>query len=482
MEPLGIGTLHTWLEACDPFISNTSVTVSGVAVDSRHVMAGDAFFALQGKRQDGHGYIGTAFDRGASVAVVAADRLSFIAAEHPGRPLLAVDDTTAALGRLANRWRRHVAARVVAITGSCGKTTTKDMLALCLGERLRCAVAPASYNNDVGLPLALLSLRSNDEVAVVEVGTNAPGEVASLAAIAEPDIAIITCIGEAHLEGLGSRDGVLAEKLALVEGLRRHGRRLAVLGSDDPELWDEANRLRGLPHGPEVITAGIREHSDLRGILEHVGAALVRARVAPGGPIMRLRAPGGAHLIRSALLAMAAGEALGVPLEESAHNLLAFRPRPGRFKVTRVRGVTLIDDTYNANPTSLSAALESASTLACKRRFLVLGDMRELGSAAAVRHREAGRKAASLQPEQLIAVGELGRELMAGALDAGLSPSHALHVDAPEDASDAIASRLGKGDLVLFKASRGVALERAVERVSKELRRRPTGRRRRNIA
>ncbi len=457
--------------------------VEGVSTDSRTTARGDVFFALSGPRHDGHLHLDAAFDRGAVAAVVAGERIAALRDRNPGRVLLAADSPLDALGSLARAWRRESGARVVAVTGSCGKTTTKDMIATALrAAGKRCVAAPRSFNNNVGLPLTLLSLASDDEVAVVELGTSAPGEIAALAAIARPDVAVLTCIGESHLQHLGSAEGVLAEKMSIVDHLRPDGLRTVVVNGDDPRLAGAASRLAVRAGGPRVTTVGRAsddprdDDHDVRARVDSAGWDGVSFQILPDGARVRLSCPGGRHLVSNALLAVGALGALGIDTEVAAAGLAGFEPPEGRFRLHRAGGVVLVDDTYNANPTSVRAALEAVSELAGRRLVLVLGDMRELGACSAERHREVGRAAAALQPLRLVAVGPLAREIASGARDAGLPIDRIEVADDPLDAADAIVDDLRSGDVVLFKASRVVALERAVARVERLLERRPVPR------
>jgi UDP-N-acetylmuramoyl-tripeptide--D-alanyl-D-alanine ligase len=464
MESISLGQLARWISAEVPADARADAVVTQVSIDTRTLRPGAAFFAISGESFDGARFVRQAFQRGARAAVVARGAAVDVG---PGRPVLRVDDPKAALAALARAWRDALGFKVVAVTGSAGKTTTKDLLHHLLREHLGAVRAPASFNNDVGVPLTLLSTDRATDVAVVEVGTSGPGEIGRLGAIARPDVAILTCIAPAHLEGLGSIEGVAREKLSLLEHLRPGG--AAVLNGDDLRLRGAASALAAARGAGAARTVGL-------------GAGLGwRARPLPapgGGGRHEVRGPDGERLViappipgepflRSTLLALAAADALGVPAARAAAALGSFRAPPGRMDVRDVRGVTLIDDTYNANPASVGAALETLAGLAAPdERLVVLGGMAELGRAAAEHHRTIGRAAARLGLARLVTVGEDAREVARGAREAGLAPGRIDELASADDVARALAPHLSRGRrAVLFKASRVHGLERAVAAV-----------------
>jgi UDP-N-acetylmuramoyl-tripeptide--D-alanyl-D-alanine ligase len=447
----------------------------GVSTDSRSVAAGELFVALAGPREqpvrivlDGHRFAAEALGRGAWGVLVDAARLAdgALAAElaaFADRAVIAVPDTLAALGDLAAWHRRRMPARVVGITGSNGKTTTKEMASAIAAARWRTLANEGNRNNLVGLPLALLGLDASHEVAVAEMGMSRPGEIRRLAAIAAPDVAVVTNVGPVHLEGVGSLAGVAAAKAEILEALGSGG--TAVLNADDPQTpavaagWRGATVRFGLGAGADCRAEGIAADDD-------GGTAFTL--VLPGGERGPVRIAWlGEHNVRNALAAAGAAHRLGADLAQVRAGLAAARPAAMRFEVRAFApDVTVVNDAYNANPASMRAALAALAQLpGRRRRVLVLGDMLELGASAAEEHRLLGAAAAAAAPALLVAVGALAAETAAGARAAGLAPS-AVATAADADAAAAlVAPALRAGDLLLLKGSRGVRLERVLERL-----------------
>ena len=427
--------------------------VTGVSIDSRTLEVGQAFFAIAGHQRDGHRYVADAAARGASCLVVHA-----LPDDPPATvSLVLVDETTQALGRLAARHRARFAIPLVAVTGSNGKTTTKELIAAVLATRWNVLKSAASFNNQWGLPLTLLRLGAHHEAAVVEIGTNQPGEIAALAALAAPTVGVVTIVVAQHTEFLGSIDGVREEKAALVRALPASG--TAVLNADDPRVLgmaqDTAARVVTFGTDPAAAVRLASEVADdgdgLRFTLAHEGD---RA-------LVRLAMPG-RHNVINALAAAATGVALGLSLTEVARGLGAAPPVKGRCVWRETGGVHILDDTYNANPVSLRAALE---TVGARRRsgrlVVVLGDMLELGEIADEAHREAGRQVASLGADEFLGVGPRARLAVEEAHARGLG--EARHVSTFEDTVAHLLKRLASGDVVLVKGSRGMRLERVVD-------------------
>ncbi len=434
-----------------------------VATDSRRLEGGELFVALRGPRHDGHAFLAEAARRGAAAAL--AERPA------PGLPTVVVADTLAALGRLAAAWREALAGPLVAVTGSWGKTTVKELLGAVLGRRAPVLASPGNLNNAVGLPLSLLGLGPEHRAAVVELGASAPGEVAALAALARPRVGVLTGAGAAHLEGFGSLEGVARAKGELLEGLGPEG--IAVYPADAPAtpLWEALaegrRRLRfGLEAG-EVRAAPGSVRVSLEG--EAPGTSFVLR--APQGEVpVRLRLLG-LHQVRNALAAAAAALALaeagpegmgpvpelGLDLEEVAAGLEAARPVPGRLQALAGPGGALIlDDSYNANPEALAAALAVLGRWPGERH-LVLGDMLELGPEAPARHREAGRLAREAGVARLHALGPLAAEAAAAFGRGGRA-----YPDLDSLLGE-LGPALGPGRAVLVKGSRGARMERVVE-------------------
>ena len=414
-------------------------TVQGWSIDSRSADAGDLFFAIRGPSNDGHDYVPDAFAKGAVAAVVQSDY-------HGDGPLLRVPDTSRALGRLAARARRHWGGTVVAVTGSSGKTTTKDTIAALVGDFLPLAKSEGNLNNQYGLPLSLLRIPDRVRTAVVEVGINSVGEMLPLGEIAAPDVSVVTNVGTAHVGNFASVDEIAVEKGRLVEALAQGG--TAVLNADD----DRVAAFRNKHPGP-AVTYGIERTADLRAEdVELLGAEGARFRL--NGHPMHSPLPG-RHNVYNVLAAAAAATVLGVSLESLAGPLSRLRPSTMRGRVSRIAGITFIDDCYNANPPAVEAMLEVLRATPATRRIAVLGEMRELGSRSQELHRRVGAAVGRAGVDHLVAVTGDAAEIAAAS---GISSEfHA----SPEAAGSALTRLLRQGDAVLFKASRGVQLERA---------------------
>ena len=429
------------------------VPVSGVSIDSRTLGIGDAFFAIHGHHLDGHAFLRDAAARGASCLIVhdLPDELP------PSVSAVLVDDTTRALGRLATYHRARFTVPVVAITGSNGKTTTKEMTAAIL-ETLGPVLKPeSSFNNQWGLPLTLLKLGPEHRAVVVELGANTPGEIAALAEISRPTVGVVTMVASAHTEFFGSLDGVAAEKSALVRAIPREG--AVVLNADDAKVI----AMRALSRA-RVLTFSRQPGADV--------SAVGPAEETPEGVRVTLETGGGRrtvtlrfagrHNIVNALAAAGAAAALGLPLEAIARGLAAARPVKGRCVWKRAGSVRILDDTYNANPVSVRAALETLAAAAdARRRIVVLGDMLELGAISEEAHREAGRAVAASGAAEFVGVGRWALAAVEAARAAGLSESH--HAATFEDTVALLLKRLAPGDALLVKGSRGMRMERVVD-------------------
>lgn len=429
------------------------IAVSGVSIDSRSLGIGDAFFAIRGERLDGHAFLREAVGRGAACLVVDAvsDDLP------PGVPVVLVDDTTRALGRLGAWHRARFAIPVAAVTGSNGKTTTKEMMAAVLATRGPVLKPESSFNNQWGLPLTLLKLTAEHTAAAIEIGTNHPGEIAALAGIARPTIAAVTTVSSAHTEFLGSLDDVQREKSALVQALPDDG--AAVLNADDPRVRAMAAQTRA-----RVWTVSARSAADVRAlgqVSESSDGVGFEIETAEGRRPVRLRFSG-RHNVTNALAAAGVGVALGLPLDAIVAGLEAARPVRGRCVWRRAGALLILDDTYNSNPVSVRAALETLRASAGgRRRVVVLGDMLELGSIAATEHREMGRAVAVAGVAEFIGLGFWCGTAVEAAREAGLVESH--HAATFEDTVVLLLKRLAPGDAVLIKGSRGTRMERVVD-------------------
>ncbi len=431
--------------------------VSGLAVDSRAVAPGDLFVALPGSRADGSAFAGAALEAGA-VAVVARAG----AVEQP-LARIEVADPLAALGAIAAAVRGRSSARVLAITGSTGKTTTKDLLAGALATRLDTVANTASFNNEIGLPLTLARLEPGTQALVVEMGARGPGHIAALARLARPEIGVVLNVGVAHVGVFGSRQAIAAAKAELVEALPAAG--TAVLNADDPLVAAMADRTaaRVLPFGVDHPGAAVRAEGVS---LDGEGRARFKLRTPAGSAEAALPVPG-EHLVIDALAAAAAGHAAGLGPEEIAAGLRDARLSPMRMQVgRRADGVTVINDAYNANPTSMAASLKTLAVAAAGRRgrsVAVLGEMAELGEQAPAEHDRVGRLVVRLGIDRLVGVGELGGAIVRAARMEGMWPEEAIPVRDAGAALVALEPWLEPADVVLVKASRVVALDRVAE-------------------
>lgn len=452
MDPTSLQQIAQWARAtlvgADP-----ARTVTRVGTDSRALKPGDLFVALRGENFDGHRFVAQAAAAGAAAAVVDG---AFDGEVPAGFALLRVEDTLRALQEMAAQYRASLPLRVLALTGSTGKTSTKDFAAAVLGERYRVLKTEGNFNNHIGLPLTLLRASAADAVGVIEIGMNHPGEIAPLAAIAAPDAAIITNIGTAHIEFLGSRSGIAQEKGNLAEVLPASG--FLVLNARDEFSDTIASRTRA-----RVVRSGIGR-GDLSATLLASGMDGSRFRVRAGEEEVEVVLPvPGLHMIENALLALAAGRELGVPLAEGARGLSQSRLTHGRLERKTVGGIQFLDDSYNANPDSMRAALRTLAVLPVEgARIAVLGRMGELGPLSEQGHRSVGRDAADARVNLLIAVGgEEAGQLAEAARQGGLQD--VFHVPDPAAAAALLAERARPGDLVLLKGSRSARMERIFE-------------------
>jgi UDP-N-acetylmuramoyl-tripeptide--D-alanyl-D-alanine ligase len=424
-------------------LARGGVEYRGICTDSRTAGAGDLYVALEGERFDGHDFVAEAFAHGASGAVVSRPVASEGAALYP------VSDTLVALGDLAAHRRRALTAPVVGITGSVGKTTTKDLAREALAGALVVHATRANLNNRIGVPLTLLAVPADAEVVVLEMGTNEPGEIATLAAIARPDIGVVTTVGEGHLEKLGSVEGVLSEKLDLLRGLAAGGQ--CVVGDEPHFLVEEARRVC-----PRIQVAGWSERADegLRPAdveVDHWGVHQFRWR----GEAVTLGLPG-RHAVANALLALAVSELLGVPAKSAVKGLAAVTAEGMRGEMCRIGGLSVVVDCYNANPLSVRAALDLLESHHASRRVVVLGSMLELGTSAESLHRSVLEDALSRDIDLVVATG-LFAEVASGR--ESLVPDRLLLARDWETAYPELRPRLSGDEVVLLKASRGVALE-----------------------
>jgi len=432
---------------------------NGAAIDSRAVKGGEVFFALAGTQTDGHRFVGDALARGAAAAVVAEtpDPLP------PTGAVLLVPDTQEALHALARSVRRRLPERLAGITGSAGKTTTKELLAALLGACFRVARNPGNFNNLIGFPLSLLNVPEGSEWMVAEMGMSTPGELHQLSLLGRPDVALFTVVRPVHLEFFGTLQAIAEAKAELLAGLAPDG--LVVANADDPEVVRIVRRHQQGSPGVRTVWYGIHQPADVRARdLAPAPAGEVGSRfvLEAGGASVDIALPlHGLYNVENFLAAAACAHALGLSLAEIAGAVAGVRPAAGRGVVHRLAGgLTVIDDSYNSNPDAAAKALAGAAALAgAERRWTVLGDMLELGPEGPRFHRELGEEAARLGFAPVVGVGELSRELVAGAESRGAEA--AWFPDAAA-AADWARGTARPGDLVLVKGSRGVHLEAVV--------------------
>lgn len=447
MEPLSRDELIRATGAVP--IGAVPAVIERISTDTRRGCERGLFVALRGERFDAHEFLPAAAVAGAAVALVDRE------VPNSALPTLRVADVGRALLDIAAYYRSRLRAKVVAITGSNGKTTTKDLTARALSPRFRVVRSPSSFNNFVGVPITLFEADSSTDVVVLEVGTNAPGEIATLARVARPDVAMITTVAPAHLEGLGSLEGVLQEKGSLLDFLKPNG--FAVLNSDEEHsIGALSNRATS-----RVVTVGVRRRAtyvatmpacDLDRIAYHLnGRDKVRV------PLL------GCHNLYNSLFALATAVELGVAVEAACASMRDFEGPPMRLKKTRIGPWLVIDDAYNANPGSMKAAIKTLATLPVSgRRVIVLGDMLELGTESAALHREVGRQLSCGEFDLVVGVGQSAIEILEGARERGVDPKRLRAFRDSIECAKEIRSLLVDGDTVLVKGSRRVGLEHVV--------------------
>ncbi|MGE5207474.1 MAG: UDP-N-acetylmuramoyl-tripeptide--D-alanyl-D-alanine ligase [Chlamydiota bacterium] len=435
-----------------------SMVAQGYSIDSRTLQPGELFFAVKGERLDGHDFVSQALERGAAAAVVRADRMAYF---PPRSRLIGVEDTLAALQNLAAAVRRAWGKPVVGITGSAGKTTTKEAIAHLLATRFRVHKSEGNLNNHFGLPLMLLRLEPEHEVAVIEMGMSHAGEIRELARIAQPEIGVVTCVAPVHLQFFKSVAEIARAKYELVEALPGGG--TAVLNADDEYVSQFGRDFSG-----KIVTFGARRPADVR-------AEQVELRGAQGSAFEIVagesREPAvlplvGAHNIPNALAAVAVALERGIPLVDAAAALADLAPSDKRGQLIEVGGATVINDCYNSNPKALDAMVDALLALPAQRHIVVAGEMLELGPSGPELHRECGRRIAKRGVNVLVGVRGATEHMVEAARKAGM---RAEFIVAPEDAGEWLAREARPGDAVLLKASRGVRLEKALQRWQERL-------------
>ena len=449
-------TVHQLLEATGGRLVRGVPTgvAGGITIDSRRLTPGEAFVAIRGTRFDGHRFVEEAAHHGASCLIVS--RLLTPTNGSASLPTILVEDTTEALGNLARFHRRRLNRPVIAVTGSCGKTTTKELIAHLLGGSPTVLKTSGTQNNHIGVPLTLLQMTFDHGIAVVELGSNHPGEIAYLASIAEPDIAVITNVGPVHLEFFGSLIGVLQEKLSLLDAVKHEGS--VVLPGDQLDVCLEAPQH--LARGVRAVTFGTTDRCDIQALhiqrLEQGMAVRLRDHVSQWTvPLV------GVHNVENALAALACAWARGVPLSTARERLMSFGPIPLRSELVRCNGLTILNDCYNANPLSFARALEMLRDLEVQRRVAIVGDMLELGSYAPAAHQAIGRLATQLGIDTVIAVGNFAEDVARGVRER--RPDGITTYRTVQELLEQLPTMLREGDGLLVKGSRKLNLEQVTD-------------------
>ncbi len=433
----------------------SDISFTQAAIDSRLVEGGELFVPLPGTQVDGHAHVAAALAAGAAGSLARADWSVPADVTRRGAPVIAVGDPLTALQALARHCRERAGLPCVAVTGSNGKTTTKEMIAAVLGARRRVHKNLGNQNNHIGLPLTLTRLRPSHDVLVLELAMRAKGEIAELARLCRPDVGVFTVVAEAHLERLGSLEAIADAKSELADAVTPAG--LLVLNADDALLWE---RLRGRPV-PVRSYAIDNPEADLRPTGVTVSADGGTRFTLPDGTVVTL-ALLGRHNVRNALAAILVGDHFGVPRSEAAAALAALPAPPHRLDLVRAAGIAILDDCYNANPASMAEALALLGSIETPgARRAVLGDMLELGPTAPALHEAVGRR---VPPTSwLYATGAFAEDLARGARQAGVPDERIRTFREADDLVDAVRRDTRAGDLVLVKGSRGMRLERVVD-------------------
>ena len=428
-------------------IPAASPPITSVCTDTRMLEPGALFIAIKGDIHNGHDYLSVAAGKGAVAALVQEEPPVVLPNVHT----LLVPDTRQAMGRLARFVRQQMSSKVIAVGGSNGKTGTKFLIDSVLNRRLRGSISPKSFNNDIGVPLAIFPADPSQDYLVLELGTNHPGEIRNLTNIALPDIAVITNTSAEHLEGLGSIMGVRQEEASIIEGLNPKG--TLIVNGDDAELLDAVSAHEG-----KRVTFGLGEHNDL--FATDITCTLSGVRFLLNGrreltvPLL------GKHVACNALAAIAVAKRMGLSEDAIAEALAAARGPEMRLQLLSFHGVTLINDAYNANPASMAAALETLALLDHPgRKIAVVGDMKELGDHTDRYHRELGQAAANCGPDLLVCVGEKARLIGEEAERCGMDGECISYFTDSRPAAEALPGWFESGDLVLLKASRSMRLE-----------------------
>ncbi len=437
-------------------------SITGISTDTRNIGKGNLFIPLKGPRFDGHDFIEKAFEIGAAAALTET-RERFLKAKVEGT-LIKVGDTLKAYGALAANHRKKYSIPFIAVTGSAGKTSTKDMIACVLGSRLRVLKTEANFNNNIGLPSTILKLDGGYDAVVVEMGMRAPGEISYLTRIAKPDMAVITNIGTAHIEKLGSREKIFRAKMEILEGLRYNG--LLILNADDEMLYNVKSDIKY-----RTVFYGISKNAGCRAVnIRSEGESGIRfdAVVKDGRFEVFVPVPG-IHNVYNALAAIAAGLEARLAPPDIIRGIAEFIPGEMRMNIINRGNIKIINDAYNANPQSVKAALKVLEEISAgKRSVAVLGDMLELGRFSKLYYNNIGKYAAETGVQLLAATGKYADDIAAGAAEGGMPPE-GIAVFRDKDAlTGFLSGSLKENDVVLVKASRGMRLEETIEHIGIE--------------
>ena len=429
----------------DPKYSD--VTFLGANMDSRKIKEGQLFIALQGERA-GHDFIPAALEKGAAAVLC-----THCDADYPA---IVVEDTRIALGDIARGERERIGMKVVGITGSVGKSTTKEMVSTVLQSKYKVEKTPANHNNDIGMPMAILSMPEDTEVAVLEMGMNHFREIADLASIGKPDVAVIINIGTMHIEHLGSIEGILKAKLEILEGMHEDGR--IILNGDDSLLWNQKKS-----GGRNALYFGVRNpESDIKALEVREKDGMLYFLVKRDRQQFAIElALEGQHYVHDALAAIGVGMELGVSVDDIQRSLAAFQNMAGRQEIFEQNGYTVIRDCYNAGPESMAAALNVLGNRS-GRKVAVLGDMLELGPCTRAEHYKVGRIAAE-KADILLAYGPNSEAMLRGARTGGMSAKFSRAFTEKERMIQTLKALAKPGDAILFKGSRGMRMEQVLE-------------------
>jgi len=447
---LPLSRIAQFLGSTEPVPVAGDPTATGYSIDSRSLQPGELFFAVKGEKMDGHDFVAQAIEKGAVAAVVSREK------QLPeGLPLIAVDDTLVALQTLAMCVRRLWGKPLVGVTGSAGKTTTREAIAHVLATRLKVHKSEGNFNNHFGLPLMLLKVQPEHDIAVLEMGMSHAGEITALAKIAQPEVGVVTNVAPVHLEFFDSIAGIARAKYELIESLPATG--TAVLNADDDYVSQFGRDFRG-----KVVKYGLSPTAAIRAEnIESRGEQGSAFDIVAGDQRERATLPlVGSHNVLNGLAAVAVALDRGFTLSEAVAALSSLSPADKRGQVVRLGNITVINDCYNSNPKALAAMVDALATVPAKRRIVVAGEMLELGPAGAEMHRDCGRHIAARGINLLIGVRGLAEQMVEGAAAAGTKAEFVASADA---AGEWLAKNTRDGDVVLLKASRGVKLEKALE-------------------